>query len=121
MIYQLRCFHCQLSQATKIKWDDLWCSRLESTRTPESFRVNLSKTRRRKRYAFIGTSRTLYKPCHISDGLIYVSGIDIIDGTPIIDIKPYIEKYDKPPDTSIDLQLVSILFLAKQSDDFILH
>ena len=30
------------------------------------------------------------------DGLLYVSGIDILDGTPIIDIKPYIKQYDCP-------------------------
>ncbi len=30
------------------------------------------------------------------DGLLYVSGIDILDGTPIVDIKPYIKQYDFP-------------------------
>ena len=30
------------------------------------------------------------------DGLLHVSGIDILDGTPIVDIKPYIKRYDFP-------------------------
>ncbi|CAG2100295.1 unnamed protein product, partial [Medioppia subpectinata] len=34
--------------------------------------------------------------CELKDGLVYVSGIDILDGTPIIDIKPYIKQYDFP-------------------------
>jgi hypothetical protein len=28
--------------------------------------------------------------------LLFVSGIDILDGTPILDIKPYIPQYDSP-------------------------
>lgn len=50
---------------------------------------------------------TLAKIDAIKDGLLYVSGIDIIDGTPIIDIKPYIEKYDYPllEDKTIPTQL----------------
>ena len=27
---------------------------------------------------------------------VHVSGIDLIEGTPVLDIKPYIPEYDKP-------------------------
>ena len=37
-----------------------------------------------------------WKDSFDADGQLYVSGIDIVDQTPIIDIKPYIEKYDYP-------------------------
>ncbi|CAD5118728.1 DgyrCDS7409 [Dimorphilus gyrociliatus] len=39
---------------------------------------------------------TLAKLESIEDSTIYVSGIDIIDGTPILDVKPYISDYDYP-------------------------
>lgn len=28
---------------------------------------------------------------------IFLSGVDILDGTPVLDIKPYIPSYDIPP------------------------
>ena len=47
-----------------------------------------------------------------TDGQLHVSGIDIIDGTPIIDLKPYIEKYDYPlinlNKTPMDLDLSNL-------------
>jgi hypothetical protein len=37
--------------------------------------------------------------------LLFVSGIDILDGTPILDIKPYIPQYDSPnPSISQNIQ-----------------
>jgi tRNA-Thr(GGU) m(6)t(6)A37 methyltransferase TsaA len=30
----------------------------------------------------------------IEDNVLYVTGIDILDGTPLIDIKPYIQRYN---------------------------
>lgn len=32
----------------------------------------------------------------VSDSTVYLSGIDLLDGTPVIDIKPYIPSYDVP-------------------------
>jgi tRNA-Thr(GGU) m(6)t(6)A37 methyltransferase TsaA len=37
---------------------------------------------------------TLAKLEDVNQGVIHVSGIDLIDGTPVIDIKPYIPDYD---------------------------
>ena len=36
----------------------------------------------------------------VENGTLFVSGADLIDGTPIIDIKPYIEYCDKPAEES---------------------
>lgn len=39
---------------------------------------------------------TLAKLINVGRNKLYVSGIDLIDGTPILDIKPYIPNYDNP-------------------------
>ncbi|XP_069866480.1 tRNA (adenine(37)-N6)-methyltransferase isoform X1 [Dipodomys merriami] len=39
---------------------------------------------------------TLAKLEKVEGGAIYLSGIDMIDGTPVLDIKPYIADYDSP-------------------------
>jgi len=31
----------------------------------------------------------------VKDGIVTVKGVDILDGTPLLDIKPYIENFDK--------------------------
>lgn len=42
---------------------------------------------------------SLVKIEKLSQGRIYISGVDIIDGTPVIDIKPYIHAYDSVCDS----------------------
>jgi len=32
----------------------------------------------------------------IEDGLLHIQGIDILDGTPLLDIKPYVPEFDAP-------------------------
>lgn len=41
---------------------------------------------------------------HIIGGAIYLSGIDMIHGTPVLDIKPYIAEYDSPQNLIQPLQ-----------------
>ncbi|HDR53367.1 MAG TPA: tRNA (N6-threonylcarbamoyladenosine(37)-N6)-methyltransferase TrmO [archaeon] len=51
-------------------------------------------------------SRSQYRPSHLALRLcqlekvetnkIYVSGLDAIDGTPVLDIKPYVSGFDRP-------------------------
>ncbi|OPY42618.1 MAG: S-adenosyl-L-methionine-binding protein [Methanoregulaceae archaeon PtaU1.Bin066] len=36
----------------------------------------------------------------ITDGILIVKGIDLLDGTPILDIKPYIPAFDSIPDAT---------------------
>ncbi|XP_072260564.1 tRNA (adenine(37)-N6)-methyltransferase isoform X1 [Pyxicephalus adspersus] len=42
---------------------------------------------------------TLAKLDKVEGGTLYLSGIDMIHGTPVIDIKPYISEYDSPRPT----------------------
>jgi len=37
---------------------------------------------------------SLVKLLRIEDNILYVSGIDVLDGTPLLDIKPYIRRFD---------------------------
>ncbi|EDV21173.1 uncharacterized protein TRIADDRAFT_60485 [Trichoplax adhaerens] len=53
---------------------------------------------------------TLAKLDKVDGNIIHLSGIDIVDGTPILDIKPYIPDYDNPP-ADQDIQLASWLTL----------
>ena len=32
---------------------------------------------------------------------LWVEGLDLIDGTPVLDVKPYVPFYDAPPEASI--------------------
>jgi tRNA (adenine37-N6)-methyltransferase len=33
----------------------------------------------------------------IEDGVLYLEGLDLVDGTPVLDVKPYIAYYDAVP------------------------
>jgi tRNA-Thr(GGU) m(6)t(6)A37 methyltransferase TsaA len=35
----------------------------------------------------------------IEGNILYVEGIDVLDGTPLLDIKPYVPQFDRPPVT----------------------
>ena len=54
----------------------------------------LFSTRSPKRPNPIGLS--IVKLEKITDGVLYVSGIDAFDGTPVLDIKPYLPSVDCP-------------------------
>jgi tRNA (Thr-GGU) A37 N-methylase len=57
-------------------------------------RVGLFSTRSPHRPNPIGL--TLAKLERINGTQVEVSGLDLISGTPVLDIKPYIPKYDMP-------------------------
>lgn len=57
-------------------------------------KTGLFATRSPHRPNPIGLSLT--KLDKVEGDLIYVSGLDILDGTPVLDIKPYISDYDYP-------------------------
>nr|XP_045602356.1 tRNA (adenine(37)-N6)-methyltransferase-like [Procambarus clarkii] len=46
---------------------------------------------------------TLARLERVQDDSLYLSGIDILDGTPVLDIKPYIPQYDAPQPISSTL------------------
>lgn len=37
----------------------------------------------------------------VRDGVVTVLGLDVIDGTPILDVKPYTPQYDAAPDATV--------------------
>jgi tRNA-Thr(GGU) m(6)t(6)A37 methyltransferase TsaA len=54
----------------------------------------------------------------IDGNIVYVEGIDVLDGTPLLDIKPYIEKFDSVKDsTSGWLQASDEEIRKKRSDE----
>ncbi|XP_070176574.1 tRNA (adenine(37)-N6)-methyltransferase-like [Littorina saxatilis] len=57
-------------------------------------RVGVFSTRSPYRPNAVGL--TLAKIDRISGATVYFSGIDIVDGTPVLDIKPFIPQYDVP-------------------------
>ncbi len=45
-----------------------------------------------------GIGLSIVRLLHRNKNILEVSGIDVLDGTPLIDIKPYIPKFDFRPD-----------------------
>lgn len=76
-------------------------------------------------------TRSPHRPCPIGlslvqidkveGGVVYFSGVDMVDGTPVLDIKPYIPQYDDPLDCQhplINQTLESRLIVdGRESDD----
>lgn len=56
----------------------------------------LFATRAPKRPNPIGLS--IVKFLRVEDAKLYVENIDVIDGTPLLDIKPYVPEFDRPSD-----------------------
>ncbi|XP_068951471.1 tRNA (adenine(37)-N6)-methyltransferase isoform X2 [Petaurus breviceps papuanus] len=51
---------------------------------------------------------TLAKLDKVEGGTIYLSGIDMINGTPVLDVKPYIADYDSPRDLNAPFDELSL-------------
>lgn len=56
--------------------------------------VGIFATRTAHRVNPIGLS--LIQILDITGGLIRFAGVDLLDGTPVIDIKPYVNRFDRP-------------------------
>jgi len=61
--------------------------------------VGLFATRSPHRYNSIGL--TIAKIKKINKNIIYTSGLDILDNTPLIDIKPYVRDFDMKEDSNM--------------------
>ncbi|MBS3741477.1 MAG: tRNA (N6-threonylcarbamoyladenosine(37)-N6)-methyltransferase TrmO [Candidatus Cloacimonetes bacterium] len=71
-----------------------------SVRPPGSKKQRgLFATRSPHRPAGIGLS--IYKIDKIEDNVIFVEGVDVIDNTPVLDIKPYVPKVDIITDAKV--------------------
>ncbi len=41
---------------------------------------------------------SVVKLSRIEDNFLYVENLDVVDGTPLLDIKPYVPEFDTPPE-----------------------
>jgi len=62
---------------------------------PQGRQVGIFATRGPRRVNPIGLS--LVKLLGIEGVLVRFSGVDVLDGTPVIDVKPYVSTFDRPP------------------------
>ena len=54
----------------------------------------------------------------IVDGVLYIRNVDIVDGTPLLDIKPYVPKFDEQEHVRTGwLEKVSTAVSSRRSDD----
>jgi tRNA-Thr(GGU) m(6)t(6)A37 methyltransferase TsaA len=54
----------------------------------------------------------------IKDGVLHVQNVDILDGTPLLDIKPYVPEFDSHTDIRAGwLEEVRKTILTRRSDD----
>ena len=58
-------------------------------------RVGVFSTRSPHRPNSIGL--TLARLEAVQDDTLHLTGVDMVEGTPVLDIKPYIPQYDRPP------------------------
>jgi tRNA-Thr(GGU) m(6)t(6)A37 methyltransferase TsaA len=61
---------------------------------------------------------SIVKLIRIEDCVLYVDGLDVLDGTPLLDLKPYIPEFDHRPNASIGwLENARGEVTGKTSDD----
>lgn len=58
-------------------------------------KIGLFATRAPRRVNSIGLS--LIQILGVGDSSVSFAGVDVIDGTPVIDLKPYVTRFDRPP------------------------
>jgi len=78
----LYCFH--LSEGFKLR----------VTPFMDTVERGLFATRAPKRPNPIGLS--IVELDHIEEGILHIRNVDIVDGTPLLDIKPYVPEFDSP-------------------------
>lgn len=62
---------------------------------PTPRRIGVFATRGPRRVNPIGLS--LVRLVGIEGRLVHFAGVDLVDGTPVIDLKPYVPAFDRPP------------------------
>jgi tRNA-Thr(GGU) m(6)t(6)A37 methyltransferase TsaA len=58
-------------------------------------RVGIFATRGPRRVNPIGLS--LIRLLGVTGGTVSFAGVDLLDGTPVVDLKPYVTRFDRPP------------------------
>jgi len=67
-------------------------AKIRAPRAPE--RVGIYGTRTPHRHNALALSVARIESIDFSEGQIWVTGLDLLDNTPVLDIKPYISRYD---------------------------
>lgn len=62
---------------------------------PQQRRVGIFATRGPRRVNSIGLS--LVQLERVTESGFTFAGVDVLDGTPVIDVKPYVTRFDRPP------------------------
>jgi tRNA-Thr(GGU) m(6)t(6)A37 methyltransferase TsaA len=70
-------------------------SRMPFLLRKEGRRIGLFATRAPRRVNSIGLS--LIQILGVTGSSVSFAGVDVVDGTPVIDIKPYVTRFDRPP------------------------
>ena len=98
-----------------------WIHRAREWRMPNYHvkppRVKLFATRMPKRPNPIGLSVVEVVSFSPEEGLLTVRGLDALDETPVLDIKPYIPHFDSYPDASVPEWLDEHVRLFHHEDD----
>lgn len=86
-------------------WLISWLDRSDSYKLKvipyrDTIERGLFSTRAPRRPSPIGISPVKLIAVDIEKGILEISGIDLLDGTPILDIKPYSPKFDSFPEES---------------------
>lgn len=75
--------------------DDPDMNRMPFLLRKERRRIGLFATRAPRRVNSIGLS--LIQILDVTGLSVSFAGVDVVDGTPVIDIKPYVTRFDRPP------------------------
>jgi tRNA-Thr(GGU) m(6)t(6)A37 methyltransferase TsaA len=73
-------------------------------------------TRAPKRPNPIGLS--IVRLLRVEENILHVENIDVLDGTPVLDVKPYVPEFDRPPAERVGwLEQAKGQVRSKRSDD----
>jgi len=87
-------FHCNTNAEKAMMGDKGLKAKVRPPRLGGA-RVGLFSTRTPHRPNPIGL--TIAKVEKLEHGMLHISGVDLVDGTPVLDIKPYLARYDSLP------------------------
>jgi tRNA-Thr(GGU) m(6)t(6)A37 methyltransferase TsaA len=95
-IWVIAVFH-QNTNLAKVESEDLSRSAVKTKIKPPRLngaKVGIFSTRTPHRFNPIALSVCKIERIDLQKGEIYVSGLDLVDQTPVLDIKPYVTRYD---------------------------
>lgn len=85
-------------------WIVFWCDRAKPYRLKivpyrDTVKRGLFSTRSPSRPNPIGISVVKLVETNIGEGILAVDGVDMLDRTPLLDLKPYVPEFDSFPDS----------------------